>query len=116
VIEAQEQRRQFAGIDEMLDIAGAEQAGGEADEYRQRHEIDIEIIDQDQRRRRRPVDDQPEAGDHGQSGRQDIEPRRQSVSGHQDQPDCGQKRQPQDRGNDGQGETHQRRSPRKFSR
>ena len=35
----------------MLDIAGAEQAGREADERRQHHQIDVEVVDEDQRRR-----------------------------------------------------------------
>ena len=45
VIEAQERRRQPAGLELMADIARAEDRRGEGDEGGQRDEIDVEIVD-----------------------------------------------------------------------
>ena len=47
VIEAQIGRRQPAGLELVGDIAGAEHAGGEADEGGEHDEDDVEVVDQE---------------------------------------------------------------------
>ena len=46
VVEAQIARRQAAGFQFVADIAGAERAGGEADEGGQHDEDDVQVVDQ----------------------------------------------------------------------
>jgi hypothetical protein len=68
MIEAQVGRLHPADLDLMIDIAGAEQAGGEGDERSQRHQIDIEIVDDDERRRLGPLHEQNQADGEGEPG------------------------------------------------
>ena len=62
VVEAQIGRRQASRLELVRDVAGAEDAGGEADERRQHDEHDVDVIDDEERSRvrgatkKRPVE------------------------------------------------------------
>ena len=53
VVESQVARREAAGLQFVADIAGAERAGGEADEGVEQDEHDVQVVDQQDTARRR---------------------------------------------------------------
>ena len=82
VVETQVDRRQPAGFEFVGDIAGAEDAGREADKRIEHDEDDVEVVDQHVWPRLRSFDDeQRERRNEGQQARDDVQPRRQPVAG-----------------------------------
>jgi hypothetical protein len=64
------------------DVAGAENAGGEADEGVEHDEDDVQIVDQHIRPRRRAVDDeQRQRGKKGRKTRDDVQTGGQPIAG-----------------------------------
>src|SRR5207302_6084869 len=68
-----------------LDVAGAENAGGEGDEGVQHDKDDVEIVDLRQRPGRRPVDEQEQRRGEREEARQHVQTRRPAVVGHDNQ-------------------------------
>src|SRR5262245_27709030 len=116
VVETKMGRRQPAGRKLMTDIAGAEQTRGEADEGIERHEDDVEIVDQKVRSGRWPVGyEERERRDEGEERGGDIQPRRQPVARQSREKACRSERNEKDRADRVELETGHRRSPRCLS-
>jgi hypothetical protein len=50
VIEAQARGIEAADLDLVLDVTGAEHRRGEADESREHHQVDVEVVDEEKER------------------------------------------------------------------
>src|SRR5262249_19226927 len=98
----------------MADIAGAEYAGGEADERGEHDEDVVEVIHQQIRGRPRAAEEQRDRGEEGQERCDHIERRRQAVSRQHHQQRCRQRGNREDGGERFEQTCHPR-SPRKRS-
>src|SRR5262249_48720859 len=116
VVGAQPRRGEAPGLDLVVDIAGAEEAGREGDEARQHDEIDVEVVDEEEHSAAARHAEEDEACKKGQERAGDVDPRGEAVPGDEDEDERRQQRQAEHRLQrvDRQGSAH-RCSPRKVS-
>src|SRR5581483_3900438 len=117
VVEAQMRRGEPADLQLVADVAGAEGAGGEADEGAEHHEHDVEVVDEQVAGGGGPRTEQRQRCQEGRQRRQHVEAGGQPIAGQQRQQHGRARRNEQDGGHrlDRQDGGAQRRSPRKVS-
>ena len=96
VVESQVARGEAAGFQFVADIAGAERAGGEADEGVEQDEDDVQVVDQQVLAGRRAVEQQADGEQEGRQAGEHVEQRGDPVGRDQRQERCGGQRDQQD--------------------
>src|SRR5260221_944931 len=116
MIKSQIGRRQPAGFKLVTDIAGAEDAGGRADQCIERDEAGVEVVDdQVMAGRRMRAEKQGQRGEQRQKGRRDIEARGGPIARQKREHGSGAERNKQDRLRGAERSADHRRSPRNWS-